>query len=184
MQFESFVTQYSAELLRHATIVSADPDEAQDLVQSVLERAMSRWPHISRLDRPDLYVRRMIVNEFISVRRRMRRVQFTDIVPEPAPAADLANRIVLRSVLIDAIRTLPPRERVVVALRHWSGMGDAQIAAEMGCTASTVRGYHLRAVRKLRVAIDEPGCADSTRGDPQAHAVTDIFAASQLNFGS
>lgn len=184
MQFESFVTQYSAELLRHATIVSADPDQAQDLVQSVLERAIAHWSHIGQLDRPDLYVRRMVINEFISVRRRLRRIHFTDTVPEPDPAPDMASRIVLRTVLIEAIRALPPRERVVVALRHWSGMRDAQIAAEMGCSESTVRGYHLRAVRKLRTAIGQPGSVDSIDGDPEARPVTDIFATSQTNLRS
>jgi DNA-directed RNA polymerase specialized sigma24 family protein len=80
MRFETFVTGQAAALLRHATIVSADPHQAPDLVQAVLERALARWAKIDDLDRPDLYVRRMVVNEFLSVRRRWRRTYPTDVV--------------------------------------------------------------------------------------------------------
>lgn len=167
MRFETFVTGQAAALLRHATIVSADPHQAPDLVQAVLERALARWAKIDDLDRPDLYVRRMVVNEFLSVRRRWRRIYPTDVVPEPEPAPDIACGVVLRDTMIVAIRTLPPRERVVVALRYWSGMKDAEIAAQLGCTESTVRGYHLRAMRRLRAAIGAPGPADAEQADTQ-----------------
>jgi RimJ/RimL family protein N-acetyltransferase len=42
----------------------------EDLAQEVLIRAHSTWRKIGNLDRPEYYVRKMLVNEFLHWRRR------------------------------------------------------------------------------------------------------------------
>ena len=70
MTFDEYVDGRLGALLRHATAITCDPHLAQDVVQEVLVRAQSRWDHIGQLSRPDAYVRRMVLNEFLSWRRR------------------------------------------------------------------------------------------------------------------
>ena len=172
LAFDEYLRRHADALLRHATIVTADPQQAQDIVQTVLERAYRRWDRIGGLDHPDAYLRRMVVNEFISLRRRMARILLTAAVPEPDRTPDHADQHAERSALIDRIRRLPNRQRAAVALRYWDGLTDAQIAAELGCTAGSVRGYISRGLRALRVDA-EPPQPIAGRGDAGRAATED-----------
>lgn len=153
MTFDDYVRVNGDGLLRYATVVSADAHVAEDVVQSVLERAYARWGRIEAMDHPDAYLRRMVVNEFISLRRRIGRVFVVDRVPE-RPVADPADQHADRHALIAELRQLPPRQRAAVALRYWADLSDAQIAVELGCAESTVRGYIWRGLRALRLTVD------------------------------
>lgn len=151
LDFDRFLEAEADGLLRYATAIAADPHLARDVVQSVLERAWQRWDRIGQLNDPPAYARRMVLNEFLSVRRRLSRVVLTGHRALPSVEPDPSLASVDRRVLLDQVRTLPPRQRAVVALRYWADMSDAQIADQLGCTESTVRGYLLRALRALRV---------------------------------
>jgi hypothetical protein len=53
-------------VLRFAAVLTGDRTSSEDIVQEVLIRAHARWSRIGALDRPDYYVRKMILNEFLS----------------------------------------------------------------------------------------------------------------------
>lgn len=59
MTFEEYAFARSPALMRLARLLTGDEHRAEDLVQEALARAYARWGRISRLDRPDMYVRRM-----------------------------------------------------------------------------------------------------------------------------
>lgn len=59
-----------AALVRFARLITADEHRAEDLVQEVLAKTYAAWWRIGRLDQPDLYVRRMLVNANTSWWRR------------------------------------------------------------------------------------------------------------------
>src|SRR4051812_50134367 len=56
-------------LLRYAVVLTGDRELAQDVVQEVLARAQVQWRRISESDSPEAYVRRMVLNEYLSWRR-------------------------------------------------------------------------------------------------------------------
>jgi len=60
--FEEYVHAHGATMVRLARLLTGDHDRAEDLVQDVLARAYPRWHLIVRADRPELYLRRMMVN--------------------------------------------------------------------------------------------------------------------------
>ena len=70
MTFEEFAAERLPGVLRFAAVLTGDRALAEDLAQEVLIRAHSRWRKIGRLDRPEYYVRKMILNEFLHWRRR------------------------------------------------------------------------------------------------------------------
>src|SRR5882757_6303111 len=72
--FEAFAKARVPVLLRTAVALSGDLGLAEDLVQDVLIKVHQRWDEISRLDAPEGYVRRMLVNEFLSWRRKWARI--------------------------------------------------------------------------------------------------------------
>ncbi|MFI6272272.1 sigma factor [Micromonospora zamorensis] len=61
MTFEEYAFARTSALIRLARLLTDDEHRAEDLVQEVLARAYARWGRISRTDRPDAYVRRMLV---------------------------------------------------------------------------------------------------------------------------
>jgi RNA polymerase sigma-70 factor (sigma-E family) len=153
--FEEYLDSKGPGLLRHAVVLTADPHEAEDLVQTVLERAYHRWTTVAALDYPDAYLRRMVTNEFISLRRRLGRIFVVDRVPEPAAVADLADQEVDRQALIGEIRRLPSKQRAAIALRYWGDLSFAQIAEQLNCSEVSARGYIWRATRALRLTLDD-----------------------------
>jgi DNA-directed RNA polymerase specialized sigma24 family protein len=67
--FEQFAMARLPSLLRYAVVLTGDRELAQDVVQEVLARAQARWKRISETDVPEAYVRRMVLNEYLSWRR-------------------------------------------------------------------------------------------------------------------
>src|SRR5205823_14882454 len=66
---EEFAMARLPSLLRYAVVLTGDHDLAQDVVQEVLARAQVRWRGISESESPEAYVRRMVLNEYLSWRR-------------------------------------------------------------------------------------------------------------------
>jgi RNA polymerase sigma-70 factor (sigma-E family) len=154
--FEEFTAARLGALVRYATVVTWDPHLAQDITQNVLVRAQSRWPRIGRLDAPEQYVKRMIVNEFLSWRRRVARLvplprESLDRVSPPAP--DHGGEVAQRDAVIRLIATLPPRQRAVIALRFYEDLSHEQVADVLGCRTVTVRTTLSRALANLRTAV-------------------------------
>ncbi|MBO3088670.1 SigE family RNA polymerase sigma factor [Cellulomonas dongxiuzhuiae] len=144
-------------LLRYATVLTGDGHTAADLVQEVLLRAHVRWTRIGLLERPDLYLRRMVTNEHLSWRRRwhVRTVHPSsdDVLAAHAdPARDHAHRVVEDDAMWRRLSELPPRQRTVLVLRYYEGLADPEIAQVLGTSAATVRSHASRALATLRVA--------------------------------
>ena len=155
MTFEEFAAARLPAVLRFAAVLTGDRDLAEDVLQEVLIRANGRWPMISGLSRPEAYIRKMVVNEYLSWRRRSWRVvpsgAATDLagLPTTDPVADYDER----DALLAELAKLPRRQRAVLVLRYYEGLPDKQIAEILGCRAATVRGYASRALARLRVEL-------------------------------
>jgi DNA-directed RNA polymerase specialized sigma24 family protein len=77
MESSEYVRAQHPALLRFATVPTGRTWLAEDLVSDVLGPAFERWDSIGVMDRPHAYVRRMIVNEHLSWRRRAHRTPDT-----------------------------------------------------------------------------------------------------------
>jgi RNA polymerase sigma-70 factor (sigma-E family) len=157
VSFTEFVGQRQRDLLRFAMVlVGGDAQRAGDIVGDVLTNAYEAWDRIGAVDHPYAYVRRMIVNEYLSWRSRLSRTTLRgDLEPYAAPVADLASALAVRADLISRLRTLPRRQRAAVALRYFEDLTHAQIADVLGCGEGTVRSHISRALATLRVAMTE-----------------------------
>jgi RNA polymerase sigma-70 factor (sigma-E family) len=148
--FDEFLSHRLAALLRYATVITCDPHLAEDVVQEVLARAQPRWHKIGSLDLPEAYVKRMVLNEFLTWRRRRAATNVPlareQAVPDPAEA------ISARDALLRQIAGLPPQQRAVLALGFYEGMSDGEIAIFLDCSESTVRSHRSRALNTLRGA--------------------------------
>jgi RNA polymerase sigma-70 factor (sigma-E family) len=160
--FEEFVELRLDALLRQATALAGDPGLAEDVVQDVLVKAHLRWSSIGGLDRPEAYVRKMIINELSSTRRRLKARLRREHAHPPEPVGDRADQIAQHEALVQLIRTLPARQRIVIVLRYFEDMADADIAGLLGCRLATVRSHAARGLAALR-AVAAPELAREER---------------------
>ncbi len=156
MTFDEYLTYRLPSLLRFAMVVTCSPHLAEDVVQEVLARAHPRWERIGGIEQPEAYLKRMVVNEYLSWRRRSARVVTVDLAALTAaapPMPDHASAYGERDALVRRIGALTPKQRAVVALRYYDGRTDAEIAAVLGCSEGTVRTHASRALAALRTAM-------------------------------
>ena len=153
MTFEEFAARHGPSMRRVAAVLAGDVSSGDDIVQEVLIRAHAKWRRIGSLDRPEFYVRKMVVNEFVSARRRGWRTvpggHGCDIDQRTTP--DHAVSVADRDALLEELRKLPRQQRAVMVLRYFEGFSDPEIAELLGVTPVTVRGYATRALAALRV---------------------------------
>jgi RNA polymerase sigma-70 factor (sigma-E family) len=159
--FDTFMSERQRPLLRFAMVLTGDGRLAEEIVADVLSRAWEHWDRIAGLDAPNAYVRRMIVNEFVSWRRRLRRTSphadLVALVDESSTSAgpDPASAHADRDALIGQLRRLPRKQRAVVVLRFYVGLSDAEIAETLDCAAGTVRSNASRALSTLRINLQD-----------------------------
>jgi RNA polymerase sigma-70 factor (sigma-E family) len=174
MEFEEYAQHHQVPLLRFATTLTADPRLAEEVVQDVLLRAFQRWDFIGELERPHAYVRRMVVNEHLSWRRRWGRVEPRADVLADSATADPTGAHADRAALIGELAALPKRHRAVLAMRYFEDLPDAEIAETLGCSAATVRSIASRALARLRVQMTDetPGPPLSGQSTPRSRTTT------------
>ncbi len=147
--FADFVEQRTDTLLTTAYLLTRDRDAAQELVQDVLVSLYPRWRKVMAADSELAYVRRSVVNRFLSQRRRSLEL-VTDRVPDRVGVGDGHDQLIDRDQLRRILAELPERQRAAVVLRFFYDYSDQQIADAMDCRIGTVRSLISRALSALR----------------------------------
>ena len=154
VEFGRFVTARSAALFRTAYLLTGDRHEAEDLVQTTLERVAQRWRRIGHS--PEAYARRVLYHQQVERwrLRSFRREMPVDQVPE-AGRGDHAAGADLRVSLEAALRRLTRRQRAVLVLRYFEDLPEAEAAALLDVSVGTIRSTASRALARLRVMCPE-----------------------------
>jgi RNA polymerase sigma-70 factor (sigma-E family) len=156
--FEQFAVARLPSLLRYAVVLTGDRELAQDVVQEVLARAQVRWGRINAADSPEAYVRRMVLNEYLSWRRSWaaRNVQavgekLIELDDARGGVHDHAEGVVEADELWNRLAALGRRQRAVLVLRYYEQLDDDDIADLLGCSPATVRSHASKALKTLRL---------------------------------
>ena len=147
--FDEFVHARLPHLLRFGRALTGDEERGADLVQDALVRVLPKWDRI-KLENPEGYVRRVMVNRNISVWRSLRRERLTAEPPDRATEDRVRDQ-----ALWTALAQLPPRQRTVIALRYLADQTEAQTAALMGCSVGTVKSQANAAMRTLQSLLGD-----------------------------
>ena len=159
--FEEYATARQAHLIRFAYLMVRDHHLAQDLAQESLARVYDKWRRINANGNPDAYVRKVMLNQLLTWRRRRAWSE--------RPVADLCDHAVAdqsaatddRAAMAVLLSQLPMRQRAVIVLRFYEDLDDAAIADVLGCSPATVATHAKRALTHLRSAA---AAADLVRG--------------------
>lgn len=154
LDFEEYVRARQDALLRSARRLVPDPVDAQDLLQTALVRTFGRWEGIADKRLADAYLRRVMINTRTEWWRARRLDEVpTEQLPEPS-VEDGTGQQADRSLLMDILSVLAPKQRSVVVLRHWEQMSTEETAAALGMSAGTVKSTLHRALARLREELE------------------------------
>ena len=138
------------------------------MVQEAFLRTFSSWWRLRQPDRAQWYVRAAVVNLCRSRLRRRgseeagNRASWRD----PAEWSDEAVDDAL--VILEAVRTLPPRQRETVVLRYYQDLSERDVATLLGCSVGTVKSQLARARVTLAAALGTDPDRDSNEEDIDA----------------
>lgn len=149
-QFDRFARQASPGLLRAAWLLVGDWPAAEDLVQTAFERTWPKWAGLVDDDQRRAYLHRVLTNAFLRGRRRKWMGEIPTADAAHRVGVDESDAVLLRASVLAAVRRLPPRQRAVIGLRYLADLTEAQTAAAMRCSTSTVKSYSARALATLR----------------------------------
>jgi RNA polymerase sigma-70 factor (sigma-E family) len=135
-------------LVRLAVLLVDDPGTAEDVVQEAFTGLHRHWAGLRDEAAALAYLRAAVVNGSRSVLRRRRTAR--DYVPPHQVNARSAESLALLSAehqaVVDALGTLPPRQREVLVLRYYGGLSEAEIAEATGISRGTVKSTASRAL--------------------------------------
>ena len=133
--------------LRAVVAVVGSPQSAEDQVAEAFAKAWVSWRKVRRHPAPRAWVVRTALNTGASWwRRRRRELPLAD--HDVTALGDLGDG--LDTTLLTALWRLPPRQRVVMALRIFLDLDTDTIARQLGIEAGTVRMHLSRGVTALR----------------------------------
>ena len=152
--FEEFVLARSDALLRFGYVLTGDASRAEDVLQEALLDIHRHWDRLTAQGSPEPYVRRAMVNEYLSWRRRRSSGELPGEVPD-VPAPDLADvGLTERDALWRALARLPRRQRAVLVLRFYEDLSEEQTATVLGVSVGTVKSSASRALAAMRLDPD------------------------------
>lgn len=136
-------------LLATAGLLAGGREAGQDLLQAAIERMMRHWHRID--GDHEAYLRRILYHLAVdSWRRRRRRPEvLTDLEPTTGEP-DATGALTLRLSLVQALSTLPARQRAVLVLRYFEELSEIEIADALGCSTGTVKSNAARGMKRLR----------------------------------
>ncbi|WP_062463953.1 RNA polymerase sigma factor [Demequina soli] len=137
-------------LYGYAFVLTGNAADADDLLQDALVRAFKRGKGPEDVTAAHAYVKRAIQTTFIDTHRRANVRPRRDSREADRVIADPTQASATRDALLEAVLSLPPRERTCLVMRYFDGLASPAIAAELGISPGTVRGYLASAVETLR----------------------------------
>jgi RNA polymerase sigma-70 factor (sigma-E family) len=160
---EAVTSLYAAHyrsLVRMAALLLRDADEAEEVVQDAFVAMHDAWRRLRDADRALAYLRQSVVNRARSAlrRRAVRERHATAPAREPLrhlPSAESeALRAEERRAIIDALRTLPERQREAIVLRYYADLSEADTASAMGVSRGAVKSHTSRGMAALRTNLE------------------------------
>jgi RNA polymerase sigma factor (sigma-70 family) len=154
--FGDLVEAESRGLVAAATAIVGDSHRAEEIVQEAFERCYRRWRRVSKLDKPGAWVRRVAINEAISVHRRssneIRAVQRFGAMAETARSDDPLAALDDNGVWA-AVRALPRDQASAIALRYGADLSVEDVAETLRLTVPAVKSLLHRGRASLRSSL-------------------------------
>ena len=150
------VRRYASPLLTFIRRMTGNRHRAEELFQEVF---LAVWQHRGRYDHP-----RPFRSWLFGIAANKCRAEFRQVSDPREPVSDWPEPPIARepspvesaissetiALVTRAVATLPPKQRAVLVLRLWNGMGYAEIAKSLERTEATIRSQMFHALAGMR----------------------------------
>ena len=138
-------------LFRIALLISGEHADAEDAVADAMAATYAPW-RAGRIEALDAYARTAVVNRLTGKgRRRVVAERFRNRkTGDDRGALEVADHVVDRDLVRQALLELPPKQRAIVVLRYYGELSVAETAAIVGCAEGTVKSQTHDALAALR----------------------------------
>ena len=145
---------YAPQLRRLGFLLTGSSDVAEDLVQEAFVRFFARPTRLRQAGAAPSYLRRSVVHLSHSRFRRLRLERthrLSSREPEVAPP-DVEGR----DELLQALLTLPARQRTALVLRYCEDLSEREVADFLATTPKAVKSLITRGLSGLRAQLGVP----------------------------
>ena len=142
--FWTLVEAHGDELLVHARRL-AGPEQAEDVLQDALLRALRAYPRLRHADHLRAWLYRVTTSAAMDLHRSRRRE-----VPTDEPPAPVTHDTYDDGAFESLIAPLPEGARAALRLRFVDDLDYEGIGAKLGCSTVAARQRVSTAVRTLR----------------------------------
>lgn len=146
-----------ADMVRFAAFLTGDVTTAEDIAQEAFARMFDAWDRIADVERLDAYLKATVVNLVHGGRRKRAVAERSQIAPlrvVPSAEDDAVGRLD-RDTVLDAVATLPLRQRACVVMRHWMRMSETEIADSLDLSVGSVRTHVKRGTGSLKKRLGD-----------------------------
>jgi RNA polymerase sigma-70 factor (ECF subfamily) len=148
------IDRYKEGLYRHCFKFTRDADEAEDIAH---EAFIEAYVHLDRYNtqyRFSTWLYKIATNLALTHLRKRRDIRMDEdeldrIISDLPGAEDLA----FYQEIHDAVEALPLRYRTVVSMYYWQGKSYGEIAAHMGTSVGSIKGWMSRAKKQLKEVL-------------------------------
>jgi RNA polymerase sigma-70 factor, ECF subfamily len=164
--FRELARRYTPRAVRLARRITGSEVDAEDVVQEALLRVWVNAPRWRPLAAFRTWFYRVVLNLCLNRRRRAPFVALDQAgdVRDPAPdPGERMERDEAAQQLAAAIGELPERQRIALTLTYSEGLSNAETAAVIGTSVSSVETLLVHSRRRLREKLD--AAIDSDTGE-------------------
>ena len=135
--FAALYARHYEAVFRAALRVTGNAADAEDVLQTVFVRVLSRSEHEDAARRPTAYFRRAAVNAAVDLLRR-RAAHGETVYDDAVPDAAVEPPVLLKERLRRAVATLPSEDASLFLLRHVEGLSIGELADLFGLEKNNV----------------------------------------------
>lgn len=148
-ELAAFFRAQHSRLVGFLALYCGDAQVAEEIAQDALVRLCRDWNKVRHMDHPEAWLQRVginLTNSYFRRRSAERRAK--------ARLGDSKQAWVDRSdtELLDALSSIPARQKAALLLRHYLGLSTREAAEALGCPEGTIKTLVHKAIKNLRLS--------------------------------
>jgi RNA polymerase sigma-70 factor (sigma-E family) len=155
-RLESVYREHYRSLVRLASLLIDDVGTCEEVVQEAFVQVWRRGPKLQADEHLPAYLRSAVLN---GARSHLRRSVVARRHPAAAqdPGGDPGDRSLAGDthLVLAALRSLPDRQRDVLALRYYLDLSEAEIARTLGISTGSVKTHAHRGLATLAAHLED-----------------------------